>query len=391
MAYRTADQERWKDFDFVVGQRVCLSPTNHPVADICDELKGEYPKDFKFVGWHPHCRCYVESILKSDKELKEDTRRIIRGEQPTDDSTNAVNDTPPNFDAWVKDNRRRIEHAKTPPYFIRDNRSRIDDILNGSQKAQPAAKRIETPQEVAAERHARRDAAKVQSAWNARRIDRLEELIADGYLPKGVVDPVRTLFAAGNITEANQNIRAINAAIKQQNIIATLSEGEKLLYIQRLKKYYDLIDDASYSEVKFNNKNGGLKATHKGHNFDKRGGQYERIAQNAGFNAGHEVILEEEIHTLHNTKKTDGTWNNYPLEITSSKTATDNNIRNALKHCASKPGCKVAVIVFPNEQPTLKIIYQAIAKYNGLKGTSQWVKFDEIYFVDVNSVILLKI
>lgn len=140
MAYRTADQERWKDFDFVVGQRVCLSPTNHPVADICDELKGEYPKDFKFVGWHPHCRCYVESILKSDKELKEDMRRIIRGEQPTDDSANTVRDTPPNFDAWVKDNQARIELAKTPPYFIRDNRTRIDDILNG--KAQPAAKGV---------------------------------------------------------------------------------------------------------------------------------------------------------------------------------------------------------------------------------------------------------
>lgn len=144
MAYRTADQERWKDFDFVVGQRVCLSPTNHPVTDICDELKGEYPKDFKFVGWHPHCRCYVESILKSDKELKEDTRRIIRGEQPTDDSANAVRDTPPNFDAWVKDNQWRIEHAKTPPYFIRDNRTRIDDILNGKEKTQSVAKDVST-------------------------------------------------------------------------------------------------------------------------------------------------------------------------------------------------------------------------------------------------------
>lgn len=187
MAYRTADQERWKDFDFVVGQRVCLSPTNHPVADICDELKGEYPKDFKFVGWHPHCRCYVESILKSDKELKEDTRRIIRGEQPTDDSTNAVTATPPNFDAWVKDNRWRIEHAKTPPYFIRDNRTRIDDILNGSQKAQPAAKRIKTPQEVAVERHARRDAEKIQKAWEQRR-QQIEELRNNAQSVSGELD-----------------------------------------------------------------------------------------------------------------------------------------------------------------------------------------------------------
>ena len=35
--------------------------------DICDELQGRYPKDFKFTGWHPHCRCYATTIFKTDE------------------------------------------------------------------------------------------------------------------------------------------------------------------------------------------------------------------------------------------------------------------------------------------------------------------------------------
>lgn len=73
IAYRTSDQERWKQFDFVVGIEVRLSNNHtclgrdgkpHEFHDICDELAGRYPKDFKFTGWHPHCRCHAVSILK---------------------------------------------------------------------------------------------------------------------------------------------------------------------------------------------------------------------------------------------------------------------------------------------------------------------------------------
>ena len=59
MAYRTADHENWSAERMVIGIRVSLS-NNHtlngnPFFDICDELKGVYPKEFKFTGWHPMC------------------------------------------------------------------------------------------------------------------------------------------------------------------------------------------------------------------------------------------------------------------------------------------------------------------------------------------------
>ena len=133
IAYRTADHIRWQQLDFVVGIEIHLS-NNHnckgvPAGmffDICDELKGKYPKDFKFVGWHPHCRCYATTILKSDEEIAEDNRRILNGEPSIDGSVNTVSELPDNFRQWQEDNAERIARAKSTPYFLRDNKGLIN-------------------------------------------------------------------------------------------------------------------------------------------------------------------------------------------------------------------------------------------------------------------------
>ena len=128
IAYRTADYDRYQQLDFVVGIEVHLSKNHNckgvPAGqfyDICDELQGKYPKEFKFVGWHPLCRCYVTSILKTEKEMDEDDARIMRGEEPTEGSVNSVTTVPEGFTKWVEDNSDRIARAKSLPYFLRDN------------------------------------------------------------------------------------------------------------------------------------------------------------------------------------------------------------------------------------------------------------------------------
>ena len=136
IAYRTSDHLRWQQFDFVVGQRVMLS-NNHtlngqPFDDICDQLsaplgsqatsgRGCYPKDFKFTGWHPLCRCHVEAILKTEKEMAEDNRRIMAGEDVSEESVNTVRDVPENFNEWVENNKERAKGWSSMPYFIRQN------------------------------------------------------------------------------------------------------------------------------------------------------------------------------------------------------------------------------------------------------------------------------
>ena len=95
----TADYERWQQLDFVVGIRIELS-NNHTLndkkfRDICDELS-----------------------------------------EPLDGrSVNRVTDVPQEFTDWVRDNSERIEHAKSLPYFIKDNKDIVDGILNPKQKA----------------------------------------------------------------------------------------------------------------------------------------------------------------------------------------------------------------------------------------------------------------
>ncbi|MDR2139829.1 MAG: hypothetical protein LBP50_09815, partial [Tannerella sp.] len=65
MAYHEQAHERWRQLDFIAGFRVVLSNA-HPVYDICDELQGEYPKDFKFTGWHPQCMCHTIALIKGE-------------------------------------------------------------------------------------------------------------------------------------------------------------------------------------------------------------------------------------------------------------------------------------------------------------------------------------
>ena len=66
MAYRTAENERWKQMDFVVGYEIKLSSSHHhrmPHGDICDRLAGKYPKDFVWTGWHPNCYSNDSEVL----------------------------------------------------------------------------------------------------------------------------------------------------------------------------------------------------------------------------------------------------------------------------------------------------------------------------------------
>lgn len=128
IAYRTADYERWQQLDFIVGIEIRLS-NNHtlngvPFEDICDFLQGRYPKDFKFTGWHPHCRCHVVTILKTEEEMAEDNRRILAGEPVSEGSVNSVNsvaEVPQRFNDWVADNKERAKGWSSMPYFIRQN------------------------------------------------------------------------------------------------------------------------------------------------------------------------------------------------------------------------------------------------------------------------------
>ena len=122
MAYHKADNERWRQLDFVLGYEVQVSGTNSNVCPLCMELAGKYPKEFEFVGWHPHCRCHAVPIMEDIDSFQARQEALLRGERIP--AKGQVTAPPKNFTDHLKDNSDRIARsnkAGTLPYFVRDN------------------------------------------------------------------------------------------------------------------------------------------------------------------------------------------------------------------------------------------------------------------------------
>lgn len=156
------------------------------------------------------------------------------------------------------------------------------------------------------------------------------------------------------------------------------------------KLYLKLLNDSNYYDVDYNPTNGGLKAIHVGHNLDKKGGAYEKHVMEAGFAAGHSVILEDERGF--DNRHTEGTWDGLLFEVAGRETATANNVFDGLKHCAEKKTTKVAILDYPNGGFDVAILDRAIRRYNGLKKLEdgQYIKYDKIVCVQ-NKLIVAEI
>lgn len=123
-AYRAADCDRWSQIDFIVGVEVKRS--NHPFAcSVCEALAGKYPKDFKFVGWHPQCRCYIVPVMADYDQRMAYHKAVLDGEDVSGWKFDGeIAEPHEGFQKWMKDNVDRVEKAAekgTLPYWMKDN------------------------------------------------------------------------------------------------------------------------------------------------------------------------------------------------------------------------------------------------------------------------------
>lgn len=137
MAYNFANCERWSSEPYVLGIRIRLSG-NHPEEDICDELAGDYPKDFMWRGWHPRCRCSMSSILmdRNSEEWKH-LRSLPENEYKAYQSPNAVKNVPEKFNKWCERNAKKLDLARERgklPYFVKDNQKVVGDLLGWEER-----------------------------------------------------------------------------------------------------------------------------------------------------------------------------------------------------------------------------------------------------------------
>lgn len=117
-SYRTADQKRWNKTPMIVGYRISLS-NSHPKADLCNDMAGDYPKWFVFIGWHPNCFCISTPILMSDSEYKQWQARPL-GNNDTS-FVSYITTIPKGAQDWIDSNGDHIDTMANTPYWVEDN------------------------------------------------------------------------------------------------------------------------------------------------------------------------------------------------------------------------------------------------------------------------------
>ena len=114
-------------------------------------------------------------------------------------------------------------------------------------------------------------------------------------MAKGKSKLAKVIIPDNELCEACELLRNVKAA-KEEHIAKN-----PILYGK-------IIKDKRYKDVSFNENNGGLKATHIGHNLDKTKGWYETLVQEVGYKNGHSGILEEEPQNIYKKKSCEGIW-----------------------------------------------------------------------------------
>lgn len=128
IAYANADYERWQTEWFIIGIEVKLS-LRHPVFDICDSMKGKYPKDFHFILWHPNCLCIAIPLL-APREIRDQYMDFKLGLRDSPPDVPYIKTIPPAAISWMNKNAERVNGWKNKPYWLAANKSKVGKYFN---------------------------------------------------------------------------------------------------------------------------------------------------------------------------------------------------------------------------------------------------------------------
>jgi len=349
IAYRRSDNERWQQMDFVLGQRIQLSK-KHPKADICDNLQGDYPVEFVFEGWHPQCFCFVTPILMDAAEMRKARQARLRGETYTPRGKR-ITDYPQAFKDWVSENADKIalsHDVGQDPYFVRHNYDIVQRILNPT--AEPTLLEKQTEQ-----------------------IDRLQQYLQDGYLPKktaATLDKLRSLAEAGDDAAAAEFERratllqtaAERHAARTHEKIADIKQRwqERNEFNAQEQQLENLLQQASGLQGASIDTD-ALKAARKTYNVSVVKSFVDKIKKLLG---NQQTLQTQQQTTFVYDKLKDP---NFVYVQDSTKLTYQervNNIIDALEKCDPKKAAYVAVVRDRNKNETIaKYLWKKISNY----------------------------
>ena len=215
-------------------------------------------------------------------------------------------------------------------------------------------------------------------------------------------DPALSMLRGNNCTEnAKQQIFRFNPGkdlqlfppkhpyYKAPEAAKQVIEQQAAERTEHYTEYERLKGDPNYTDVEYDPVTDGVRASHVEHNFNAVGGKYELEAQLAGFRAGHIVIFGPENNSEYHKRHTEGTWNGLQFEVAGRETATTNNIKRGLEHCADKKSTQIAVLDFPNGGFTLEKFDIALRRYMGLEklNDGQFLRFKKIICVQKGQIV----
>ena len=224
MSYHYANNVRWQSEPFVIGIRIWGSP-QHPKKDICDELWGNYPKDFEFAGFHPQCLCASAAITCSRDEIREYHRRKRAGEDMSNWKPKGyIEDVPDAFKQYVQEHKAQIMAASergTLGYVFRDN---VQYWRNEFDKDEQQQMGIYV--EPKKERHVKTEDEKaaIQKRWNEHKLWRAQQAInmagvnAESPMIKKRLNALRMTISMGNQKGINTAYEKLLHSIDIQKI-----------------------------------------------------------------------------------------------------------------------------------------------------------------------------
>ncbi|MEN0095904.1 MAG: hypothetical protein AAGB30_11015 [Pedobacter sp.] len=119
-AYRESDMVRYRSIPFILGYEIKLAD-NHPRYDICDQLKGVYPKTFSWRKWHVNCICFCVSKLPSMEEYEKYEDAILNGTSDGFKFKDSVTENNPAIRKYLQENREMLNRLSRKPDWIAQN------------------------------------------------------------------------------------------------------------------------------------------------------------------------------------------------------------------------------------------------------------------------------